>query len=157
MAYFLWGAPPDQQLYDAADSNRLYDKAVMKAQFERMLASDKSGVFLTDFINQWSDIKRFDEIDLPVKLIRGGFAASARQELSEFFKVLVHENRPIANLINSDFVVIDQQLAKHYDIKSEGVGFRKVVLPESSTRGGFITQAAFLIIGSSGARTSPTI
>ncbi|MDA9859059.1 DUF1588 domain-containing protein, partial [Rubripirellula sp.] len=126
--------------------------------FERMLVSPKADVFLTDFINQWADIRRFDEIDLPVKLIRGGFQDSARRELSEFFKVLVRENKSVDNLIDSDFIVVDQQLAKYYGLKAEtGEGFQKVSLPKSSPRGGMLAQAAFLISGGSGPRTSPTI
>ena len=159
MAYFLWGAPPDQELYELARSNKLYEKNVVKAQFERMLESSKADTFLTDFINQWADISRFDEIDLPVNLIRSGFEASARRELSEFFKVLVRENRPLDNLIDSDFVVVDAKLARTYRLKktSRMGGFKKVTLPDSSPRGGMLTQAAFLIIGGSGPRTSPTI
>lgn len=158
LAYFLWGTPPDRELYQVAESNQLFDKAVLRIQFERMLASANADVFMTDFINQWSDISRFDEIDLPVKLIRGGFAASARREISEFFKVLVRENRPLDNLIDSDFVVVDQQLARYYRLKGDvGETFQKVALPASSARGGMLSQAAFLIIGSSGGRTSPTI
>lgn len=157
-AYFLWGSPPDQELYNLARQSNLYDKGILQAQLERMLSSPKADVFLTDFINQWSDISRFDEIDLPVQLIRGGFQASARQELSEFFKVLVRENRPLDNLIDSDFVVVDARLAQYYGLDARrGAGFQKVDLPESSPRGGMLSQAAFLIIGGSGPRTSPTI
>lgn len=158
MAYFLWGAPPDQELYGLAGSNKLYDQAVLRAQFDRMLASAKADVFLTDFINQWSDIQRFDEVDLPVRLIRSGFESSARQEISEFFKVMVRENRPLANLIDSDFVVVNAKLAQYYGLKvSRAGGFQKVNLPAASPRGGMLSQAAFLIIGGSGPRTSPTI
>jgi len=158
MAYFLWGSPPDDQLYALAMADRLYDHNVLKAQYERMLASPKADVFLTDFINQWAEIRRFDEIDLPVGLIRSGFQASARQELSEFFKVLVRENRSLDHLINSDFVVVDQRLAQYYGLRIPiRDGFRKVRLPKASTRGGMLTQAAFLIAGGAGQRTSPTI
>ena len=158
VAYFLWGSPPDDELYALAKSNGLYDKTVMKSQFERMLASPRADVFLTDFINQWSDISRFDEIDLPVNLIRGGFQDSARRELSEFFKVLVRENRSLDNLIDSDFVVVDRQLARYYGLRAKSdEGFQKVSLPASSPRGGMLAQAAFLISGGSGPRTSPTI
>ncbi|MDF1860798.1 MAG: DUF1588 domain-containing protein [Verrucomicrobiales bacterium] len=158
MAYFLWGTPPDRELYDLAASNGLYDDDAVRSQFERMLGSNKADVFLTDFINQWADINRFDEIDLPVKLIRNGFETSARQEISEFFKVLVRENHSLNHLIDSDFVVVDEKLAQYYGLKTDlAEGFEKVTLPESSPRGGMLTQAAFLITGSSGARTSPTI
>lgn len=158
VSYFLWGSPPDQQLYDLARSGKLYDRSVMLAQFERMIESERADVFLTDFINQWADIRRFDEIDLPVGMIRNGLADSCRQELSEFFKVLVREDQPVDKLIDSDFVVVNQQLASYYGLKTDDDdGFQKVPLPKRSPRGGILGQAAFLIMGTSGGRTSPTI
>ena len=60
MAYFLWRAPPDKELYELAESNKLFAQGVLRNQFERMLSSNKADHFLVDFINQWSDIERFD-------------------------------------------------------------------------------------------------
>ena len=165
MAYFLWRTPPDKELYELAASNSLYDPGVLNTQFERMLLSDKADLFLTDFINQWSGITRFDEIDIPSNLVRGGFPISARREISEFFKVLVRENLAVDNLIESDFVVVDAKLAHRYGlrIQRDATGFKKIKLPALDSkssigpRGGMLTQFAFLMIGSSGARTSPTI
>ena len=156
MAYFLWGAPPDKELYDLAKENKLYDKQLVKAQLDRMLLSDKADSFLESFIDQWADIKRFEEIDLP-RGLQGSFKASARRELSEFFKVLVRENKPVDSFIDSDFAVVDQTLAKYYKLKGSFDGFKKVALPANSPRGGLLGQAAFLIMGTSGPRTSPTI
>ena len=94
----------------------------------------------------------------PSNLFASGFQNSARQELSEFFKVLVRENRSLDNLIDSDFVVVDRQLARYYGLRAKSAeGFQKVSLPASSPRGGMLAQAAFLISGGSGPRTSPTI
>ncbi len=158
LSYFLWGAPPDQELYELVKKNKLTNKTELIAQCERMLASPKADIFLTDFINQWSHMNRFDEIDLPVNLIRNGFVDSARQELSEFFKVLVRENLPLDNFIKSDFVVVNQRLAQYYGLKVRATdNFQKYSIPQTTPRGGILTQAAFLIMGTSGARTSPTI
>ena len=160
MAYFLWGGPPDDELYKIAKTGKLYDLPVLTKQFNRMLNSSKSNYFLTSFINQWTEMSRFDQIDLP-KEFEGNFRRSARAELSEFFKVLVHENHPVDNLIDSDFAVINKVLAEHYDLaddfKNIYQDFVKVNLKPSHKRGGLLGQAAFLIAGTSGERTSPTI
>ena len=164
MAYFLWRSPPDKELYELAASNKLFDSGVLRNQFERMLLSNKADHFLTDFINQWSDIDRFDEIDIPGDLVKIGFPSSARREIGEFFKVLVRENLPVDNLIDSDFVVVDFRLAGLYGLKSRGfTGFKKIKLPNLDSkssigpRGGMLTQFAFLMMGSTDRRTSPTI
>ena len=164
MAYFLWRSPPDKELYDLAASNSLFDSGVLRNQFERMLSSNKADHFLADFINQWSDIERFDEIDIPSELAKIGFPASARREIGEFFKVLVRENLPVENLIKSDFVVADHRLAGHYGFRTRGfTGFKKFKLSDLNSktsigpRGGMLTQFAFLMTGSTDQRTSPTI
>ena len=160
LAYFLWGSPPDEELYKTARTGKLYDFPVLKKQFDRMLNSPKANVFLTSFINQWLDMRRFDQIDLPTEF-EGPFRGSARAELSEFFKVLIHENLPADNLIASDFAVINDPLAEHYGLSDDfdnlGQEFQKIKLKPSHNRGGMLSQAAFLIMGSSGERTSPTI
>ena len=156
LAYFLWSSPPDEELYGKVRNNTLFEKEVLNAEINRMLTSPKADSFLAGFINQWTDIQRFDEIDLP-RQYQGSFQDSARREASEFFKVVVRENLPVDTLIDSDFVVIDSILAPHYQIKVDFRGFQKVSIPQNSPRGGLLSQAAFLIMGSSGPRTSPTI
>ena len=101
-------------------------------------------------------MERYDEVDLPNKLL-GDFQKSARRELSEYFKVLVQENMPVDKFIDSDFVVVNQSLAKYYKIEGEFTDFQKVDLPSSSPRGGLLGQAAFHIMGSAAQRTSPSI
>ncbi|MDD7983967.1 DUF1588 domain-containing protein [Lentisphaera marina] len=156
MAYFLWGAPPDEELYQLAHSNKLYNANILKAQFNRMIQSPKAHGFLESFINQWIGMSRYDEVDLPNKLL-GDFQKSARRELGEFFKVLVQENLPLDNLIDSDFIVVNKTLADYYKIKGDISDFQKVALPANNPRGGLLGQAAFHIMGSAAERTSPSI
>jgi hypothetical protein len=78
----------------------------------------------------------------------------------KFFGVLIKENLPVANFIDSDFVTINGALAAHYGIPGVNPrddSFQKVKLPATSTRGGLLTQAAFLTTGSNGERSSPVI
>ena len=143
LAFFLWESPPDESLYKLAESKKLYKEAVLKQEFERMLKSDKADKFLASFVNQWADIKRFDQIDLPNEL-QGGFTKAARAELSEFFKVLVHENLAADKLITSDFIVINQDLATHYGMTKEATTldqkFTKVKFASSNPRGGILAR-----------------
>ena len=156
MAYFLWSSPPDQELYKIAKANKLYELKTLQAQFDRMIKSPKAERFLESFINQWIGIQRYDEVDLPNKLL-GDFQTSARKELGEYFKILVKENLPIDKFIDSDFVVVNQTLADYYKIDGKLNGFEKVVIPATSPRGGLLSQAAFHIMGSAASRTSPSI
>jgi hypothetical protein len=77
-----------------------------------------------------------------------------------FLGTLIDENLPVRNLIDSDFVTVNATLAAHYGIAGVAPAddrFVKVKLPANSPRGGLMTQAAFLIAGSNGERSSPVI
>ena len=138
-----------------------------------MLDDPKAETFFEGFVSQWADLDRFDAITVDTKMFRRfnkGLRYSARREVIEFFKVLVTEDLPAANLIDSDFVVVDPLLQNHYELDElsevslrknkdaeSANGFRKLPLPADSVRGGLLGQAAFLTLGSNGVRSSPVI
>lgn len=162
LAWFLWSGPPDEELMRVAADGSLLDEAVLLAQTERMLSHPRAKEFYQGFTSQWMHLSRFDETGLSSRFLlhyTDAYILSAKQEPVEFFKTLVEENLSSANLIDSDFVTIDGLLAAKYGLTDHytGDGFQKVKLPADSPRGGLMTQAAFLAIGTMGNRTSPVI
>ena len=161
LAYFLWSSPPDAALYARVEEGTLSQDAVLRAEVDRMLADPKVKSLYEGFVTQWGDLKRFQAVTVDESYssrFNDGVRHSASRELSAFFKTLVEDNLPAANLIDSDFAVVDPLLAQHYGI--DGVvsnGFHKVALSETSPRGGLLGQLAFLVAGSNGERSSPVI
>jgi len=159
LSYFLWSCPPDEELYCA----NLSDPNTYASQVDRMLADPKASEFRDGFVSQWAELKRYDAITVDnLKHIRfnEGVQQDAKREVREFFGTLIGENLPARNLIDSDFVVINNALAAHYGIalpNPKTTEFQKVMLPADSPRGGLMTQAAFLVAGSNGDRSSPVI
>ena len=153
-----------------ANSGKLSSEKVLRRQVDRMLDDPKAAAFYEGFVSQWADLDRFDAITVDRKKFaefNKGVRQSARREVIEFFKVLVAEDLPAANLIDSNFVVVDSLLQHHYELDDESQheddpaatekGFRKLALAANSVRGGLLGQAAFLTLGSNGVRTSPVI
>ena len=159
LAYFLWSSPPDAQLY-AAD---LKNAEVYSEQIDRLLDDPRATAFRDGFISQWAELDRYDAITVDNREyihFNEGVQQDAKQEVREFFGVLIDENLPASNLIDSDFVVINSALGVHYGIDMPHPGnadFKKVKLPADSPRGGLLTQTAFLTSGSNGERSSPVI
>ena len=159
LAYFLWSAPPDYELY-AAD---LSDPETYAKQVDRLLSDPKSIAFREGFISQWAEFDRYDAITIDNKLhhrFNEGVQKDAKQEVTEFFSALIDENLPCRNLIDSDFVVVNNALATHYGIElpnPKNAQFQKLKLPTDSPRGGLMTHTAFLVMGSNGERSSPVI
>jgi hypothetical protein len=79
-----------------------------------------------------------------------------REETEKYFDYVVHENRDVLELVDSNYTFVNAKLAKHYGIDGvEGDNVRRVELPASSPRGGVITQATVLAATSNPSRTSP--
>jgi len=125
------------------------------------LNDPRCGSFVEGFATQWADLERFDAITVDEQAnfrFNRGVRHAAKREVLEFFRTLVAENLPAANLISSDFVVINGLLAEHYGIAGmESDEFQKVKLPADSPRGGLLGQTAILTLGSNGERSSPVI
>jgi len=162
LSHFLWSSPPDEELYKLGISNQLFKAAVLKDQVERMLRDPRADSFFDGFMSQWALLERLQDASIHWKKVipyTSGTRWSSYREPIEFFKVLVENNLSVENLIDSNFVVVNPHLADFYGIKTTEKynGFKAIPIPEDSPRGGFITQSAFLAIGSSGERTSPVI
>ena len=79
-------------------------------------------------------------------------------ETEAFFSELLSKNLPVANLIHSDFAMVNSRLAEHYELPGiAGEEFRRVSLPKDSPRGGVLTQASVLKVTANGTVTSPVI
>ena len=159
MAYFLTSSPPDKELYSKA--NDFSDKNTVREEIDRLLAKTDYRDFSEGFASQWADFVRFDNITVnPVKYpaFNMGLRYSMKQEVIHFFQEMLRQNLPISNLIKSDFVTVNAQLATLYDIPNmKNNSFEKIELVEGSPRGGFLSQGLFLMAGSNGDRSSPTI
>jgi hypothetical protein len=85
--------------------------------------------------------------------------AAMRGETEHFIAEMFRRDLPLGNLIDSDWTMLNQRLAKHYGIDGvSGPDFRRVSLDKSQTvRGGLLTQASIHAVTSNGSTTSPVI
>ena len=159
LSYFLTSGPPDTALYKAVDAGVMADRDAYHRQVDRLI-NENNRRFAEGFSSQWADFVRFDSISVSKEFptYAEGLRHSMKQEVVAFFQTLIEENLPVSNLIQSDFVTVNAQLATLYGIPGVTSNeFVKVSLPPNSPRGGYLTQGAFLVAGSNGERTSPAI
>ena len=165
LSYFLWKTMPDKTLFQLAASKKLNTPETLAEQVDRMLADPRSERMVNDFASLWMGLRevganppaveRYPRYDRHLE-------TSIVEESKQFFGEILHHDLPLSNLIRSDFVVINERLARFYGIKNvHGDHFRRVDLPKkkrnrpSIPRGGVVTQASMLSITSNGTRTSP--
>lgn len=159
LSYFLWSSMPDDQLFKLAATGRLDDAEILHAQVERMLGDPKSLALTKNFAAQWLGLREVGANppaeDLFPRYDRH-LEESMIAESEEFFAEILRRDLDVMNFVKSDFVVINERLARYYGIPGvRGDYFRPVEVPVDVKRGGLVTQASVLCITSNGTRTSP--
>jgi hypothetical protein len=158
LSYFLWSSLPDDTLLSLAAKGALKQPATLRAQVTRMLADAKSRRFVENFAGQWLDVELFGSVE-PAKEYKSydnALKTASREEPLMFFQQVLTENLPVASFLDSDFLVINERLARHYGIEGvSGETFQKVALKPEHHRGGVLGMAGLLTLLADGTRTLP--
>ncbi len=161
LSYFLWSSMPDAELLELAGSGRLDQPQVLREQVERMLADPKSREFVVNFTDQWLNLKAIDETEPDGRLFPEydeRLRYSIVEETRRFFREVLDNDHPLTDFVDSDWLIVNHALAKHYGLEGvDGQQFRRVALPEGSVRGGVLTQASVLKVSANGSNTSPVV
>ena len=97
-----------------------------------------------------------DKVVNPKINLDGDLRKAMREETELYFKHIVKDDRPVTELIDSNYTYLNEELARHYGIPGvEGEELRLVTLPAGSPRGGVLTQGSSLVVTSNPDRTSP--
>jgi hypothetical protein len=167
LSYFLWSSLPDDELLAQARDGKL--RTNLRSQVDRMLKDDKGRRFTRNFAGQWLQTRDVETVSIDAqrilrmrrsedaqKIFNGGVRRAMRQETEMMFGYLVRENRPLTELLFSDYTFLNERLADYYGIGGvKGQDMRKVSLTKDSHRGGLLTQGSFLLVTSNPTRTSP--
>ncbi len=159
LSYLLWSSLPDDQLARLADSGDLLKPEVLRAQSERLLKDARASRFVEHFLDMWLSLRDIMATQPDKKLypeFMPWMADAMLMESRAFLAELIAGDLPVTNLVQSDFAMLNEPLARHYGIPGvAGWEMRKVALPPGSHRGGFLTQAAVLKVTAAGTTTSP--
>ena len=159
LSFFLWSSSPDDELIKIAAKGKLRDPKIISEQTRRLLANPKAERFAHHFTRQWLGLESLDFLKLDKKTYRG-FDPLLMEEMTKepiaFFKEVLKNNDSIMHFLDSNYAVINDRLARHYDLPEVfGNEFRPVKLPLSSERGGVLTQAGLLAMNSDGKDSHP--
>lgn len=159
LSYLLWATMPDAELSALADSGKLRELAVLKAQVKRLLDDPRSRALFDGFGAQWFGLgslesKTFDTAKFPQ--MTGAMRSAMYDEARLFFDSIVRENRSVISFVDADYTFLNGTLAALYglDKKVTGSRWRKVRL-EDPNRGGILGMPGILAVTSFPNRTSP--
>ncbi|MEJ2540917.1 MAG: DUF1592 domain-containing protein [Gemmatimonadota bacterium] len=160
LSFFLWSAPPDDELIRVAAEGRLSDPEVLDAQVDRMLADPRAEALGTRFAAQWLRLQDLEKLHPDAQLYPyydATLAESMRRETELFFYHMVEEDRPLLELLTADYTWVDERLARHYGIPGVvGDDFQRVTYPDENRRG-LLGHGSILAMTSHANRTSPVL
>jgi len=162
LSFFLWNSIPDEELLQAAIDNKLHDPLVLDRQVKRMLADPRSMTLASNFVPQWLDMKRLDEIVpdqavFPYASGRSDPREDFKTELTLFSDSIFREDRSVVDLLRAKHTYLNERIALHYGITDvKGDRFRRVDLKDS-VRWGLLGKGAVLMAAAYPNRTSPVL
>ncbi|WP_437999983.1 DUF1592 domain-containing protein [Sorangium sp. So ce185] len=146
LSYLLWSSLPDDELFDAAEGDRLATEDELRQQVDRMLGDPKTAAFFQNFFGQWLGTRTLPSHNVDASLfplwndeVKGAMLDQANAYFAEF----TTGERPWSEFLTAPHPanpLLDPLTARD----PEGV------------RGGFLTLTAFLTLSSRADRTSPT-
>ena len=163
LSYFLWSAPPDEELLALAATGRLHESATLEAQVARMLRSPRSRALAENFGGQWLRVRELKTSAQPDPGRFRKFTPELREamygEAIEFVAGVLREDASLLTLLDADHSYLNEALALHYGLTNlsvTGSELRRVALPDR-TRGGVLSMGAVLTLTSYPQRTSPVL
>ena len=160
LSFFLWSSIPDEELLAAAEKGELSKPGNLEAQVKRLLADERAKRFTAGFFLRWLAANKVGEARPSTEFFptfNDNMKKAMREEVSAFCDNLRAEDRPVLDLIASDYTFVNADLAKLYGI--DGVTAKevqRVALKPENHRGGVLGMGAVLAATSHTTRTSPT-
>lgn len=159
LSYLLWATMPDDKLMALADSGKLHERSVLKAQVIRLLRDPRSRALFDGFGAQWLGLgdlqtQTFDPDKFPQMTSK--MRTAMYDEVRLLFESIVRENRNVMELIDCEYTYLNENLATIYGLEKTVIGakMRKVQLSDGN-RGGILGMPAVLAATSFPTRTSP--
>jgi mono/diheme cytochrome c family protein len=161
LSYFLWGAPPDEPLLDAAATGRLSTDEGLRAEAERMLASPKARNTVTAFFTELLRLNKLDQLSQfkeKYKQVSSTLGKSMREEtLRVVEEIALDPKRDFREMFDASFTYVNPELARLYGLPvPAGRELTRVALPATSHRRGILSHASFLAINAHSTAPSPT-
>jgi hypothetical protein len=162
LSFFLWNSIPDDELLQVAVDGRLREPSVLDRQVRRMLGDSRSITLANNFVPQWLDMKRLDEIVpdqavFPYASGRSDPREDFRAELTLFSDSIFREDRSVVDLLRAKHTFLNERVALQYGITDvKGDHFQRVELQQSA-RWGLLGKGAVLMAAAYPNRTSPVL
>ncbi|MCA8949647.1 MAG: DUF1592 domain-containing protein [Planctomycetes bacterium] len=161
LSFLLWNSPPDAELRALAERGALHGEhhGELLAQTERLLDDARSERFVRAFTYEWLRLDRHAEMTIDVDR-HPDYTRFVKRDMAEetyaFVQQVLREDLSIFTFLDSDFAMLNQNLAEFYGVPGVvGPQFRAVAVRPEQRRGGLLSQGSFLVGHSDGSEPHP--
>ena len=118
LAYFLWSAPPDDELWNLASASKLHDPKMLAAQVRRMLADPKRIALSENLGGEWFDYKKLRQQSSVDKRSdrMSGFYRTQYEEALLMFDSLLRYDQPLFRIVDADWAFLNRHQAGIYGL-----------------------------------------
>lgn len=159
LSYFLWSTTPPESLRSRAAAGELMKSEVLAEIVRDMITDPRAEEFVKHFTEQWLDLSGIDRVAINPEYYPNfddRLKPMMGEETQRFFSEILRKDLSALNLIDSDFAMLNEPLARHYGINGPRSGhFERVALKPEDRRGGLLTQAGVLLLNSTGEDSHP--
>ena len=161
LSAFLWCSIPDEELLKDARTSALLKPDVLVSHVDRMLDDPKATRGLRDFVDQWLELAKLDNININSKKFpdrHPTLKSSMLEETRRFYEKIVLDDASCSDLVSANYSYLDEVLANHYEVPGVlGREFRKIRWPHPEQRGGILGHASVMTLSADGTRTLPIL
>ncbi len=161
LSLFLWNAPPDVDLLEAAGSGALHTRKGLATQVDRMLASPRleDGVrALFDDMFEFENFAMLSKDGQVYPSFTGETAVDAREQtLRTVVDHLIARQEDYRDLFTTRQTFMSPSLAPIYKVAVRGPGWTQYEFPVDSPYAGLLTQVSFQALHSHPGRSSATL
>jgi hypothetical protein len=147
LALALWDSIPDKKLIQAATAGKLRTRDQVKAEALRMLPDARTKAKLHGFFHHWLDLEHAESTSKDPKAFPGfndEVIADLRESLLQFIDETVwSEKSDYRELLQADYLLLNDRLAKFYGTGDPGEGFQRVSF-DPKQRAGVVTHPYLL-------------
>ena len=131
LAYFLWSAPPDKELEELAEGQRLHEPKTLRQQVRRMLADPRRIALAENLGGEWFDYKQLRQKSAVNKRSdrMAGFYRTQYEEALLFFDSIIRFNQPLQKLVDADWAFLNPHQAGIYRLSTAAYTFEGPELP----------------------------
>lgn len=159
LSYFLWAAPPDDDLWAAAVRDELRDPAAIESHARRLLASPKARASIDRFTAQWLGVDRLETVARD-PMLYAAFTPAVRaamgEEAARQVAAAVQRGATLADVLGGRTTWVNADLARYYGVAAptsvDAAGFGEV---DAASRPGILASGAVLTTHARSNSSSP--